>query len=374
MTLYHYVRNKDELITLMADEVMGEVLVPAEELGDDWRTATAQIARRTRAAFHRHHWALDRLGDGRPGPNGIRHFEQSLAAVSSLDLSDGEKFELISQIDDYVFGFCLREAQEAEEHRRGFPADVLEFFQRELDSGDYPNIRDFLGEDVEAGVDRIADLLFDEDRFERGLERLLDGIEAGLAAGKKRRGPKRRSRGPRRSSARRPRRRPGPRGRAAARSRSRARGRPARARPGRSKPGGEARGQLGQHRVGRPRHPRVELRHRRPLAVHPPLHRRVLAVPAVERGQRGAQALRGVVERERGRQVGPRVLGQPVGGARRQQRVQVGEVVVDGQPLHAGAARDVGDRRLRDADLLVQRRGRARRCGRGSPAGPRRGP
>ena len=194
MTLYHYVRNKDELITLMADEVMGEVLVPAEERGDDWRTATAQIARRTRAAFHRHHWAIDRLGDGRPGPNGIRHFEQSLAAVSSLDLPDGEKFELISQIDDYVFGFCLREAQEAEEHRRGFPADVLEFFQRELDSGEYPNIRDFLGEDVEAGVDRIADLLFDEDRFERGLERLLDGVEAGLATGGKRRRPKRRSR------------------------------------------------------------------------------------------------------------------------------------------------------------------------------------
>lgn len=194
MTLYHYVRNKDELITLMADEVMGEVLVPAGELGGDWRTALAQIARRTRAAFHRHHWALYRLGDGRPGPNGIRHFEQTLAAVSSLDLAESHKFELISQIDDYVFGFCLREAQEMEEHRRGFPADVLEFFQRELDSGEHPNIRDFLGDDIEAGVDRIAGLLFDEDRFERGLERLLDGIEADLVAAGKRRRPKRRSR------------------------------------------------------------------------------------------------------------------------------------------------------------------------------------
>lgn len=181
MTLYHYVRNKEELITLMADEVMGEVLVPTAELGGDWRTAMAQIARRTRTAFRRHHWAIDRLGDGRPGPNGIRHFEQTLAAVSALDLPESRKFELISQIDDYVFGFCLREAQEMEEHRRGFPADVLEFFQRELDSGEYPHIREFLGDDVEAGVGRIAGLLFDDARFERGLERLLDGIEAGLA-------------------------------------------------------------------------------------------------------------------------------------------------------------------------------------------------
>jgi AcrR family transcriptional regulator len=183
MTLYHYVRNKDELITLMADEVMGEVLVPDGELGGDWRSAMGQIARRTHTAFHRHRWALDRLGDGRPGPNGVRHFEQTLEAVSSLDLSGKRKFELISLIDDYVFGFCLREAQELEEHRRGFPPEVLEFFQHELDSGELPNIREFLGDDMEAGVERIADLLFDEARFERGLELLLDGIEAGLRGG-----------------------------------------------------------------------------------------------------------------------------------------------------------------------------------------------
>jgi hypothetical protein len=100
--------------------------------------------------------------------------------VSSLEVTAAAKFELISLVDDYVFGFCLREAQEMEEHRRGFPPEVLDFFQREVDTGEYPNIRDFLGDDVEAGVGRIADLLFDAERFDRGLERLLDGIEAGL--------------------------------------------------------------------------------------------------------------------------------------------------------------------------------------------------
>jgi AcrR family transcriptional regulator len=180
MTLYHYVRNKDELITLMVDEVMGEALVPADELAEDWRTAFSQIAERTRSAFRSHRWALDRLGEGRPGPNGVRHFEQTLEAVSSLRVPDGAKFELISFLDDYVYGFCLREAQEMEEHRRGFPPEVLDFFQREVDSGEYPNIREFLGDEIEAGVERIAGLLFDEKRFERGVERLLDGIEASL--------------------------------------------------------------------------------------------------------------------------------------------------------------------------------------------------
>jgi AcrR family transcriptional regulator len=180
MTLYHYVANKDELITLMVDEVMAEVLVPEEALAGDWRTALERIAHRTRDAFRNHRWTLDRLGDGRPGPNGIRHFEQTLEAVSSLDISPQTKFELIGQIDDYVFGYVLREAQELEEHRRGWPPGVLEFFQRELDSGDFPQIESFLGDDVEAAVERISEYLFAEGRFDRGLNRLLDGIEASL--------------------------------------------------------------------------------------------------------------------------------------------------------------------------------------------------
>ena len=32
MTLYHYVANKDELFALMDDAMMGELLVPEEEL------------------------------------------------------------------------------------------------------------------------------------------------------------------------------------------------------------------------------------------------------------------------------------------------------------------------------------------------------
>lgn len=184
MTLYHYVRSKDELITLMVDSVMGELLVPEAELEDEWRPALAQIAQRTHRVFSHHRWALDRLGDGRPGPNGMRHFEQSLRAVSGLDVPDEAKFELIGMIDDYAFGFALREAQEFDEHRRGgFSAEMREFFQRELDSGDYPLIRDILGADADAAVDRVAELLFREGRFERGLDRLLDGIEAELARG-----------------------------------------------------------------------------------------------------------------------------------------------------------------------------------------------
>jgi AcrR family transcriptional regulator len=180
MTLYHYVRNKDELITLMSDAVMAEVVVPEDELADDWRTALTQIASRTRDAFSTHHWIFERMGDGRPGPSGLRHFEQSLRAVAPLGLSRNETFELIGTVDDYVFGYALREVQEMEEHERGWPPEVLDFFKRELASGQYPLISDFFGEDIDSSFDAVFEFLSQPGRFERGLNRLLDGIEAEL--------------------------------------------------------------------------------------------------------------------------------------------------------------------------------------------------
>ena len=113
----------------------------------------------------------------------MRHFEQSLRAAGGAGISAEDTFELIGLVDDYVFGFALRDAQERDEHERGWPPEVRDFLQRELDSGDYPLIRRFLGDDAEAGSDRVAEIVFREGRFERGLERLLDGIEAGLEPG-----------------------------------------------------------------------------------------------------------------------------------------------------------------------------------------------
>jgi AcrR family transcriptional regulator len=180
MTIYHYVRNKKELITLMVDAVMAEILVPDDELAEDWRVALTQVAIRSRDAFIAHRWTLDRLDDNYPGPNGMRHFEQSLRAVASLDLPKEHIFELIGQVDDYVFGYALRELQERDENERGWPPGVVEFLQRELDSGDYPLIRESLGGDARAGIANALELLANEGRFERGLNRLLDGFEAEL--------------------------------------------------------------------------------------------------------------------------------------------------------------------------------------------------
>jgi AcrR family transcriptional regulator len=182
MTLYHYVRNKNELITLISDLVMAEVVVPEGELSAHWRTALTQIANRSRQAFSAHHWVFELMGgDGPPGPNGMRHFEQSLQAVSSLGLDKKQTFEVIGQIDDYVFGYSLREVQEAAEHEQGWTPEMADFFKRELATGAYPRISDFFGGDIGGSFDLVVSLMSEEGRFDRGLARLLDGIEAEFA-------------------------------------------------------------------------------------------------------------------------------------------------------------------------------------------------
>src|SRR5215510_6805767 len=67
MSLYHYIAGKEDLVALMDDALMAETVVPGDELPTDWRQALATIARRTRAVFLRHPWALAAL-QGKDAP------------------------------------------------------------------------------------------------------------------------------------------------------------------------------------------------------------------------------------------------------------------------------------------------------------------
>lgn len=182
MTLYHYVRTKDELMTLVNDAIMGEVVVPPDEvLPADWREAVTMIAHRSRAVMRRHPWVLDISDDPPFGPNGVRHFDQSLQAVSSLPIDLRSRLDIVAIVDEYVFGHCLYERNNADEGDDPFPGPVKEYVRSLLETGDYPQIQalaDELG--LDETWDQIGSHLRDPDRFERGLERVLDGIEAGL--------------------------------------------------------------------------------------------------------------------------------------------------------------------------------------------------
>ena len=91
---------------------MGELLVPEDELGDDWREGLAQIARRTYRSFMRHPWTFEFIGGeddpGVGGPNALRHVEQSLMIAERTGLDLKGQFEITALMDDFVFGHAMR--------------------------------------------------------------------------------------------------------------------------------------------------------------------------------------------------------------------------------------------------------------------------
>jgi AcrR family transcriptional regulator len=176
MSLYHHVRDKDELLELMADAISAELLVPGELLGD-WRAALSAIAHNTRDTFLRHPWLLDTAGQ-RPlvTPNQLRHIEQSIAVVADLDVDRETATTMVMAVDDYTIGWLFRRSRFAEGRRPAVTDEDRARVRELLDTGEFPRLAEVYRHqpdfDPPAGT------------FERGLEWLFAGMQAVLDAGR----------------------------------------------------------------------------------------------------------------------------------------------------------------------------------------------
>ncbi|HEY7274783.1 MAG TPA: TetR/AcrR family transcriptional regulator [Trebonia sp.] len=183
MSLYWHVESKEELHQLMLETVQAEI--EAQVPSGDWRADLAAYARNTRAAMHRHPWAIDYIGAGPPsGPQDARNADRLIGALDGLGLDIMTTIWVLMTLSTYVMGATLREIQEvrwhraAEETMSGMPegdiAEALaEFDRRVRGSGRYP----YLAKVLEVGIDPDAPETRDE-RFEFGLSCVLDGIAA----------------------------------------------------------------------------------------------------------------------------------------------------------------------------------------------------
>ncbi|MCW2892029.1 MAG: TetR family transcriptional regulator [Actinomycetia bacterium] len=183
MSLYWHIDSKEELHQLMLETVQAEI--EAADPSGDWRADLTVYARNTRAAMHRHPWAIDYIGAGPPsGPNDARNADQLVAALDGLGLDAVTTLWALMTVSTYVIGAALREIQEmrsqrvAEEAMSGMAEDDVaevfaEFDRRIRGAGRYPHLAKLL----DAGIDPDAPETRDE-RFEFGLSCVLDGIAA----------------------------------------------------------------------------------------------------------------------------------------------------------------------------------------------------
>jgi AcrR family transcriptional regulator len=183
MSLYWHVVSKEELHQLMLERLQAEIEVP--EPSGDWRMDLRAYAIANRASLLRHPWALDFLASGPPsGPNDARNLERLLAAVDGLGVDPATTMWLIMTVATYVVGAVLREVQEIRWQRSVAEATadmtgeelaeaMAEFGRRVRAAGRYPHMVRFMDE----GIDPDAPETRDE-RFEFGLDCMLDGIAA----------------------------------------------------------------------------------------------------------------------------------------------------------------------------------------------------
>jgi AcrR family transcriptional regulator len=183
MSLYWHVESKEDLHQFMLETVQAEI--EAAEPTGGWRADLTVYARNTRAAMHRHPWAIDYVGAGPPsGPHDARNADRLIAAFDRLGLDIITALWALMTLSTYVMGATLREIQEVRWQRAAelsmstMPeADVAEAFaqfdRRIRGSGRYPHLAKVL----DVGIDPDAPETRDE-RFEFGLSCVLDGIAA----------------------------------------------------------------------------------------------------------------------------------------------------------------------------------------------------
>lgn len=186
MSLYWHVSSKEELQSLMVTAVQADMPEP----GGDWRADVTAFARTVREALTRHPWAIDYLISGPPaGPRDARNTERLMAALGGLGLDTKTLAWVGMTIATYVAGAVVREIQEIRWHqdmmaaRAGMSDEeasqlLAGYVNRLGDPAGYPFMARLIAEEIDPDSAQTR-----EERFEFGLDCLLDGIAARFQPG-----------------------------------------------------------------------------------------------------------------------------------------------------------------------------------------------
>jgi AcrR family transcriptional regulator len=184
-SLYWHVANKEELLELAVDEVLGEIYVP--EAGDaPWRVSVSTFANGVRAALLRHPWVIGLLGT-KPtlGPNAMRLGDRLIAVLTAAGFTGWTMSHVSALIHGHAIGSATTEAAATTALRRAeVPVnDFIRDLQPYLDqvSADHPHYDKWRRANPMDGVELMK---MWEDSFAFGLDRILDGLEHWLATSK----------------------------------------------------------------------------------------------------------------------------------------------------------------------------------------------
>ena len=74
----------------------------------------------------------------------MRHFDQSWQALASLDANFEDKLDLITVVDEYVFGYCLHERNNLKDHTHD--DEMVDYIEDLLIEDEYPALSAMVAE------------------------------------------------------------------------------------------------------------------------------------------------------------------------------------------------------------------------------------
>jgi AcrR family transcriptional regulator len=184
--IYWHIKTKDELVRLAGDALWEEVELPDLD-ATDWRTAASAMAISMHAMLTRHPWFGQAFGSHiLYGPGKARHDDHSLAIYERAGFTAGDADRAAATVFIFVLGSALGAAAQISLTRRlsraGEDAGRLlaDTMARATEIGvQFPRLRERVNGAAAAPEYATAP----DSSFEFGLQAILDGFEARLAAG-----------------------------------------------------------------------------------------------------------------------------------------------------------------------------------------------
>ena len=181
MSLYRHVPDKDALVSMMIETVLGDALAEQPPPSEGWRDSLRAIAQSTWRLSRRHRWYPEASIAYPPlTPNGVAGLEHALSVFDAYGLSIVTRMQFVGAVHHLALHAALDRAIE-EGSRERFGVTEEEAFRRMAPlmeklaaSGQYPNVTAFIAEVSQFDGD-------EEEWVLAGVELILDGIECRLA-------------------------------------------------------------------------------------------------------------------------------------------------------------------------------------------------
>ena len=178
MSLYRYVPSREDLVELMADQVMGEIDVTGMPSGD-WRADLTRYAGGLRAMWMRHPWiATVQRSLPSLGPNQLLLVERLMGVLDAF-VSIDENLGLVALLNSYIESTAREEISSARDVRRSGLSESERmarsgpYVDQLVKSGEHPIFTKIVMEARQPHMSR-------DDQFRYGLQRVLDCIATAL--------------------------------------------------------------------------------------------------------------------------------------------------------------------------------------------------